>query len=155
MLLRQAFFGNTAHPVNDSAGRFTFARRQNHMWSAAACRRFVAPRLAGCTIEVLSPFWAGNNERQKPSVVVASCRASPAALYEKSTVTLSNSRLLHATALTTKRGGLLDRYFYLLMSLLIPAVVAYGFSFTVGAHLIHPAIPRPLILYLHAVVFSS
>jgi hypothetical protein len=41
------------------------------------------------------------------------------------------------------------------MSLLIPAVVVYGFSFTVGNRLIHPAIPRPPILYLHAVVFSG
>lgn len=41
------------------------------------------------------------------------------------------------------------------MSLLIPAVVVYGFSFTVGANLIHPAIPRPPILYLHAAVFSG
>ena len=41
------------------------------------------------------------------------------------------------------------------MSLLIPAVVVYGFSFTVDQHLIHPAIPRPTILYLHAAVFSG
>jgi len=69
-------------------------------------------------------------------------------------VTAANSRLLQATAVT-KRGGLLDRYFYFFMSLLIPAVVVYGFSFTVGNNLIHPAIPRPPILYLHAAVFSG
>ena len=41
------------------------------------------------------------------------------------------------------------------MSLLIPVVVVYGFSFTVDQNLIHPAIPRPPILYLHAAVFSG
>ena len=41
------------------------------------------------------------------------------------------------------------------MSLLIVAVIVYGFSFTIGKNLIHPAIPRPWILYVHATVFSS
>src|SRR5580700_305328 len=41
------------------------------------------------------------------------------------------------------------------MSLLIPVVVVYGFSFTVGNNLLHPAIPRPPILYVHAAVFSG
>ena len=52
------------------------------------------------------------------------------------------------------RGGL-GEYFYLFMSLLIVAVIVYGFSFTIGKNLIHPAIPRPWILYVHATVFSS
>ena len=51
--------------------------------------------------------------------------------------------------------GELGQYFYFFMSLLIVAVIAYGFSFTIGAHLLHPAIPRPWILYVHAAVFSS
>ena len=50
---------------------------------------------------------------------------------------------------------LLDQYFYFLMSLLIAAVVVYGFSHTVSKNLIHPTIPRPFVLYLHAVVFSG
>src|SRR5260370_33818084 len=70
-------------------------------------------------------------------------------------VTLSNSGLNRGIAVTTKRGSLLDQYFYFFMSLLIPAVVVYGFSFTVGNNLIHPAFPRPLILYVHAAVFSG
>ena len=69
--------------------------------------------------------------------------------------TASNSRLLQATAATTKRSGLLDKYFYFFMSLLIPAVVVYGFSFTVGTRLIHPTISPPPILYVHAAVFSG
>ncbi len=69
--------------------------------------------------------------------------------------TLSNSGLNEGIVVTAKRGGLLDQYFYFFMALLIPSVVVYGFSFTVGKNLLHPAIPRPLILYVHAAVFSG
>ena len=47
------------------------------------------------------------------------------------------------------------QYFYLFMSLLVVVVIVYGFSFTIDKNLIHPAIPRPWILYVHATVFSS
>jgi hypothetical protein len=47
----------------------------------------------------------------------------------------------------------LDRWFYLAMALLIAAVVVYGFSHTIDETLIHPAYPRPPILWLHAAVF--
>lgn len=53
------------------------------------------------------------------------------------------------------RVPFLDKYFYFFMSLLIPAMVIYGFSFTVDKNLIHPAIPRPALLYFHAAVFSG
>jgi hypothetical protein len=56
---------------------------------------------------------------------------------------------------TTRRAGPLDRYFYFSMSLLIAVVVVYGFSYTVGENLIHPAVPRPFILYVHAAIFSG
>ena len=69
--------------------------------------------------------------------------------------TLYNPGLNERIVVTEKRGGLLDQYFYFFMALLIPAVVVYGFSFTLGKNLIHPAIPRPLILYVHAAVFSG
>jgi hypothetical protein len=55
---------------------------------------------------------------------------------------------------TTKPSDLLDRYFYQWMSLFIVAVVVYGFSFTISRNLIHPAVPRPSLLYFHAAVFS-
>src|SRR5260221_6098993 len=58
------------------------------------------------------------------------------------------------TGLAAKHPSLLNRYFYLLMSLLIVVVVIYGFSFTIGQNLIHPASPRPRFLYFHAGVFS-
>jgi hypothetical protein len=55
---------------------------------------------------------------------------------------------------TTNRAGFLERYFYFLMSLAVVAVVVYGFSFTIGQNLIHPAVPRPPLLYFHAALFS-
>ncbi len=39
------------------------------------------------------------------------------------------------------------------MSLLILAVVIYGFSHTVRKNLVHPNPPRPLLLYIHGAVF--
>ena len=51
--------------------------------------------------------------------------------------------------------ALLDRYFYLLMALVIACVVLAGFSRTIDKKLIHPDIPRPFVLYLHAAVFSA
>lgn len=54
-----------------------------------------------------------------------------------------------------KRAGVLENYFYLLMSLVIATVVVYGFSQTVKEKVFHPAISRPFILYVHAAVFSG
>lgn len=50
---------------------------------------------------------------------------------------------------------LLDKYFYLFMSLLIAAIVIYGFGQTVNGNLFHPTVPRPTLLYFHAACFSS
>lgn len=61
-------------------------------------------------------------------------------------------RPLHAI---TGRGGLIDKYFYFSMSLLIAGIVVWGFSHTVNEVLFHPAIPRPLLLWIHAVAFSA
>jgi len=58
-------------------------------------------------------------------------------------------------ALATKFAGWLDRYFYFCMTLLVAAVIVYGFSHTVGENLIHPAIPRPRLLYFHGAIFSA
>jgi hypothetical protein len=41
------------------------------------------------------------------------------------------------------------------MALLMAAIVIYGFSQTIGANLIHPSIPRPRLLYVHAVVMGA
>jgi hypothetical protein len=41
------------------------------------------------------------------------------------------------------------------MTLLVTAVIVYGFSHTIGARLIHPAIQPPRVIYFHAAVFTT
>jgi hypothetical protein len=60
-----------------------------------------------------------------------------------------------ATTKPVSRAGFLNNYFYFFMSLLIAGVVVYGFSRTVDKNLFHPDVPRPAILYPHAVVFTG
>jgi hypothetical protein len=50
---------------------------------------------------------------------------------------------------------ILEKYFYFYMSVLIAVVVFYGFSHTVNKNLIHPAIQKPWILWVHGIVFSG
>src|SRR5690348_946060 len=57
--------------------------------------------------------------------------------------------------LTKSRAVFWDRPFYFFMSLLIAVVVVYGFSQTIDMNLIHPTIPRPFLLYVHAAVFTG
>ena len=54
----------------------------------------------------------------------------------------------------TGRNGLVDKYFYFAMALLLPALVVWGFSHTADANLFHAAVPRPTILWFHAAAFS-
>ncbi len=49
----------------------------------------------------------------------------------------------------------LEKYFYFGMSLLIAAVVVYGFGHTVESKLIHSNPPRPILLWVHAFLFSG
>jgi FtsH-binding integral membrane protein len=53
------------------------------------------------------------------------------------------------------RNGLLDRYFYFAMSLLVAGIVVWGFSHSVNENLFHPAVPRPFFLWIHAAAFSG
>lgn len=53
------------------------------------------------------------------------------------------------------RGGLVDKYFYLAMGLVIAGVVVAGFSQTVNTNLFHPAVPRPLLLWFHGSAFAG
>ena len=53
------------------------------------------------------------------------------------------------------RSGLVDKYFYFSMGLLAAAIVIWGFSHTVNQNLLHAAVPRPMILWFHGVVFSA
>jgi hypothetical protein len=59
------------------------------------------------------------------------------------------------TTALTGRNGLVQRYFYFSMSLLLAAIVVAGFSRTVNDSLFHPAIPRPRILWFHAAAFAG
>jgi hypothetical protein len=45
--------------------------------------------------------------------------------------------------------------FHLVLALLMAGAVVYGFSRTIDDNLIHPRIARPLLLYVHAVVFGA
>jgi hypothetical protein len=51
--------------------------------------------------------------------------------------------------------SLLESIFYFFMSLLVAAVIFYGFSHTIDQGLIHPKIPRPRLLYFHAALFTG
>jgi hypothetical protein len=61
------------------------------------------------------------------------------------------------TSLTSVAGrnGLVHRYFYFSMSLLLAAIVVEGFKRTVNDNLFHPAVPRPFILWIHASAFAG
>jgi hypothetical protein len=59
-------------------------------------------------------------------------------------------------ACTTKQfKTFLGRYFYLCMSLVLAALVILGFSRTVNASLFHASPPRPLLLRMHGVAFTT
>ena len=75
--------------------------------------------------------------------------------------TINSERLGPAIALGTKsraltgHNGLVQRYFYFAMSLLVAAIVADGFKRTVDANLFHPTVPRPFILWIHGAAFAG
>ncbi|MGP8269429.1 MAG: hypothetical protein ACLQLH_05130 [Terracidiphilus sp.] len=69
--------------------------------------------------------------------------------------TLTQNLLARPFKAVTARNGLLDKYFYFSMSLLIAAIVVWGFSHTIDANLFHPAVPRPVLLWFHATAFST
>jgi hypothetical protein len=51
--------------------------------------------------------------------------------------------------------GVLARYFYFAMALLLTAIAWYGFSHTIEENLFHPSFQRPRVLYVHAAVFGG
>jgi hypothetical protein len=67
---------------------------------------------------------------------------------------MSSGKKLGTTTFTG-RNGILCRYFYFAMSLLLAAIVVTGFKRTVNENLFHPAIPRPTILWIHASAFTA
>ena len=67
----------------------------------------------------------------------------------------SQAVLARPTHSITGRNGVVDKYFYFAMSLLILALVVSGFGRTVNANLIHADVPRPFILWIHSAAFSA
>jgi hypothetical protein len=67
----------------------------------------------------------------------------------------SQTSVIQPSFALTGRRGLIDQYFYLAMSLLLIAIVVWGFGHTVNDVLFRPAVPRPRILWVHSAVFSS
>ena len=60
-----------------------------------------------------------------------------------------------STLTLTGRNGIVHRYFYFAMSLLVAAIVVDGFKRTVNDNLFHPAVPRPFILWIHGSAFAG
>jgi hypothetical protein len=69
--------------------------------------------------------------------------------------TLTQGAVTRPFAPITGRGGFIDRYFYFAMSLLVAAMVVWGFSHTVNQNLFHASPPRPLLLWFHGAAFSA
>jgi hypothetical protein len=67
----------------------------------------------------------------------------------------SSTAVARRPLVLTGRNGLVDKYFYLAMSLVAAAVVVAGFGRTVDRGLLHAAPPRPGLLWFHAAAFSS
>ena len=65
------------------------------------------------------------------------------------------ARIEQETGRTRQFKAFLGRYFYLCMSLVLAALVIWGFSRTVNAGLFHASPPRPLLLWIHGVAFSA
>jgi hypothetical protein len=52
-------------------------------------------------------------------------------------------------------SDLLNRWFYFGTSLLVTAVVMYGFGRQIESRLLDAAPPRPWILWVHSILFSA
>lgn len=68
---------------------------------------------------------------------------------------ISQETLARPAQPVTGRNGLVDRYFYFAMSLLLAAIVVWGFSRTVDHNLLHAAPARPFLLWIHGAAFSG
>ena len=65
------------------------------------------------------------------------------------------ARLEKDATATNQLKTFLNRYFYFCMSLVFAALVLLGFSRTVNVALFHANPPRPLLLWMHGVAFST
>ncbi len=65
------------------------------------------------------------------------------------------ARLQKDTSSTSPLKSFLSRYFYFGMSLVMTAIIVWGFSHTVDQGLFHANPRRPLLLWMHGTAFSS
>lgn len=65
------------------------------------------------------------------------------------------ARIAKEASATEQFQTFLGRYFYLCMSLVLAALVILGFRRTVNTNLFHGNPPRPLLLWIHGVAFST
>jgi FtsH-binding integral membrane protein len=65
------------------------------------------------------------------------------------------ARLEKETTLNTQLKRFLSRYFYFSMSLVMSAIVVWGFSHTVSQNLFHAKPAKPLLLWIHGAAFST
>jgi hypothetical protein len=84
-----------------------------------------------------------------------SSHAPPVGNKQRNATATTSASLQENNIVTFHFRKFLDRYFYFGMSLLVAAVVVFGFSHTIEGNLLHADIPRPSILYIHAIVFSG
>jgi len=68
---------------------------------------------------------------------------------------LSQRAIVHPVPRILDRNGLVDRYFYFFLSLVVAGVVVAGFSRTVDQSLFHATPPRPVLLWIHGAAFSG
>jgi len=87
----------------------------------------------------------GSEVPAHPSMSTNAAHVGPAVGPEKKISTLT----------LTGRNGIVHRYFYFAVSLLVAAIVVDGFKRTVNDNLFHPAVPRPLILWIHGSAFAG
>lgn len=69
--------------------------------------------------------------------------------------TFSQQAVLRPAFRVTGQRGLIDKYFYFAMSLILAGTVVWGFSHTVNENLFHATVPRPLIVWFHGGAFSA
>jgi hypothetical protein len=65
------------------------------------------------------------------------------------------ARIRKEASTTNQFKRFLSRYFYFSMSLVMAALVVWGFSRTVNTSLFHANPPRPLLLWTHGAAFST
>jgi hypothetical protein len=68
---------------------------------------------------------------------------------------VDQSTIPHPISPAAAFRSFLENYFFFVMSLLMAAIVVVGFGPTVNRVMIHPAVPPPAILWVHAAAFSG